>query len=443
MASSTSTGVAYLASDAFITGLELDLDLGYMARGPDADQKGGAVPPPLVITGGSAAFPIRDFLTRANVAFVYRDGEGPPGRAACTLPDGTYLDSPTVEDVARYLGLMTAPSTAVYDLVVVGAGPAGLAAAVYAASEGLTTAVVEREVPGGQAGTSSNIENYLGFPEGISGVELAERAAQQAAKFGADMVVLREVVAGDVEDGTFHSTLSDGGTIRSRCVLCTTGVSWRRLHAEGIERLLHAGIYYGAATSEAPGVAGKDVYIVGGGNSAGQAAMNFAGPARSVTILVRGESLTSSMSSYLAHRIDAATNVAVRTYTEVLAVDGDDWLRSITLRDTRTGDSEVVEAHALFVCIGGVPYTEWVSGTVLLDAAGYVVTGRDLYDPVATQGRRVWAAERDPYPLETSRLGVFGAGDVRRGSTKRVSAAVGEGAMAVELVHRFLAETPQ
>ena len=411
-------------------------------RGPAVAGE-GAPTPRVVLTGGPAAFPIRDFLTRANVDFVYHDDEGPPGVAVCTLGDGTRLVSPTLVELAGHLGLMGPASKQPYDLVIVGAGPAGLAAAVYAASEGLATAVVEREVPGGQAGTSSDIENYLGFPDGISGVDLAERARRQAAKFGAEMLMLREVTAGGVADGLFNSNLPDGASIRSRCVLCATGVSWRRLDAPGIEPLLHAGVYYGAAISEAPGVRDKDVFVVGGGNSAGQAAMNFASVARSVTLVVRGEGLAASMSRYLSQRIDEAPNVAVRTHTEVAAVGGDDWLRTITLRDSRTGDHDVVDAHALFICIGGVAHTGWVGGAgLLVDAAGYLATGRDLRDPALTGGRQVWTLPRDPYPLETSRPGVFAAGDVRRGSTKRVSAAVGEGAMAVELVHRFLAERP-
>ncbi len=397
----------------------------------------------VIITGGSAAFPIRDFLTRANVAFVYRDDEGPAGIAVCTFDDGTRLESPTLVDVAHRLGLVTQPSTDTYDLAIVGAGPAGLAAAVYAASEGLTTAVIERDAPGGQAGTSSRIENYLGFPEGIPGVELASRAREQAVRFGAEIIVLRDVVTGRPDGALFRSELSDGGSIWSRSVLCATGVSWRRLDVPGLERLLHAGVYYGAATSEAPGVRGKDVFVVGGGNSAGQAAANFAAVARSVTLVVRGGGLAASMSRYLSGRLDAIANVTIRTHAELVAVDGDDWLRTLTIRDRRTGGTWVTNAHAVFICIGGIPHLQWARrANLCTDTAGYLVTGRDLLDrDVAADGPR-WAFTRDPYPLETSEPGVFAAGDVRRGSTKRVSAAVGEGAMAVGLVHRFLAEGP-
>ncbi len=400
----------------------------------------GGPAPSVVITGGAAAFPMRDFLTRTNVKFVYRDGEGPLGVAICTLADGTRLESPTLIELAGHLGLITPPSTDTYDLVIVGAGPAGLAAAVYAASEGLHTAVIERDVPGGQAGTSSSIENYLGFPEGITGVELAERARRQAVKFGAEMVMLREVVSGAHRDGLFRSTLSDGGIVTSRCVLCTSGVSWRRLDAPGVDRLLHAGVYYGSAVSEAPGLRDKDIVVIGGGNSAGQAAMSFASVARTVSIVVRGAGLAASMSDYLCRRIDEAPNITVRTHAEVAAVDGDDWLRTVTLRDPRNDRRSVEAVHAMFVCIGGAPHTDWTrQANLVTDAGGYLVTGRDLLDPSVTGGR-AWKGPRDPYPLETSQAGVFAAGDARRGSTKRVSAAVGEGAMAVGLVHRFLTD---
>jgi thioredoxin reductase (NADPH) len=393
------------------------------------------------VTGGAAAYDIRDFLTRSSVPFVYRDDEGPPGVAVCTFEDGMCLTSPTLQEVARQLGLLIHPGRDFYDLGIVGAGPAGLAAAVYAASEGLHTVVVDEFAPGGQAGTSSNIENYLGFPEGIRGAELAARARTQAEKFGAEILMLRSIVHAHPGDRQFSCTLSDGNVLHSKAALVATGVDWRSLDVEGVDRLLHAGVYYGAAASEAPGVAGRDVFIVGGGNSAGQAAMNFAEWANFVTIVARDIALSASMSSYLARRIAETPNISVRTSTEVEGVHGDDWLRAITLRDNNTGRQETFPAHALFICIGGVPRTQWATHDgILTDPQGYLVTGRDLFEPRLTNGRRVWPLERDPYPLETSHPGLFAAGDVRHGSTKRVTAAVGEGAMAIPLVHRFLSE---
>ena len=396
----------------------------------------------VTVTGGAAAFPVRDFLTRANVPFEYLDDAGPAGVVVCTLADGTCLDSPTLTELATHLGLVSDPSLAAYDLAVIGAGPAGLAAAVYAASEGLTTVVAERGAPGGQAGTSSQIENYLGFPDGISGADLAARARDQAARFGADMLLLREVVGGGPDEGAgFRVELTGGISIRASTVLCATGVEWRKLQVPGIERLLHSGVYYGSAVSEGPGLRGKDVYVIGGGNSAGQAVMSFARVARSVTLLVRGPHLAASMSAYLAKRLHDAPNVEVRTNAEVSAVDGDDWLRTLELTDSATERRTVVDAHALFVCIGGEPRTEWAAdGGIVRDQAGYLVTGRTLVDTDSGLAEGRWSLNRDPYPLETSQPGLFAAGDVRHGSSKRVSAAVGEGAMAVGLVHRFLAD---
>jgi thioredoxin reductase (NADPH) len=395
----------------------------------------------VTVTGGAAAFPVRDFLTWANVPFQYLDDAGPTGVVVCTLADGTCLNSPTLTELATHLGLVSAPSLDAYDLAVIGAGPAGLAAAVYAASEGLTTVVAERGAPGGQAGTSSQIENYLGFPDGISGADLAARARDQAARFGADMLLLREVVGGGPDEGAgFRIELSGNVSVCASTVLCATGVEWRRLLVPGIERLLHSGVYYGSAVSEGPGLRGKDVYVVGGGNSAGQAVMSFARVARSVTLLVRGSHLAASMSAYLAKRLHDAPNVEVRTQVEVSAVDGANWLRTLELTDT-TGRRTLVDAHALFVCIGGEPRTEWAAqGGIVRDQAGYLVTGRTLVDTGSAHAEGRWSLERDPDPLETSQPGLFAAGDVRHGSTKRVSAAVGEGAMAVGLVHRFLAD---
>lgn len=416
-------------------------DPGPGAGGPGA--AGGAEPvtPRVVVTGGSAAYPIRDFLTRAAVPFRYLDEEGSPGVAVCTFDDGRCLTDPTVQEVGRALGLVSAPSRDSYDFAVVGAGPAGLAAAVYASCEGLSTVVVEEWAPGGQAGTSWWIENYLGFPGGISGAELAARARQQAERFGAEILMLQSLADGRPEEGRFVGTLGDGTVLRARAVLVATGVDWRRLELDGVERLLHAGVYYGAAASEAPGVRGKDVYIIGAGNSAGQAALNFAGSARSVTILVRGEAMSDTMARYLCDRIGALPVVDVRVQTEVVALDGDDWLRTLTIRHNPTGREETVPAHALFICIGGVPRTGWAhEDGVLTNPTGYLLTGRDQFDPELNGGRSLWKHSRDPFPLETSLPGLFAAGDVRYGSTKRVAAAVGEGAMAVPLVHRFLAE---
>lgn len=411
--------------------------------GPDTPQTGhgppaggGAETGRVVLTGGRLAYPLRDFLNRNGVEFVYLDNSDGQD-AMCVLPDGTRLVSPSVGQLAQGLGLLRPPRLDTYDLVIVGAGPAGLAAAVYAASEGLNTAVLEREAFGGQAGTSSLIENYLGFPDGISGAELAGRARAQAERLGAELLLAREVISGGEQDGLLLLNMPDGAQLAGRTVLSASGVDWRRLDAPGIDRLLHAGVYYGAASSEAPGTRGKDVFVVGAGNSAGQAAVNFAGFARSVTLLVRGQNPAASMSAYLLDRLKATANVTILTGVSVTSVDGDDWLRQITYQDNERG-AVTVEAHAIFLCIGGEPRTQWAAGDRLArDAAGYLLTGADLPRPLADLG---WTLARDPYPLETNRPGLFVAGDVRHGSTKRVATAVGEGAMAVQLVHRHLAD---
>ncbi|MBG6181949.1 NAD(P)/FAD-dependent oxidoreductase [Arthrobacter sp. CAN_A1] len=389
----------------------------------------------VVVTGGRHAYPLRDFLTRNDVNFVYLD-ESDSQDAICVLPDGTRLTNPSIVELARGLGLLRAPRLDTYDLVIVGAGPAGLAAAVYAASEGLSTAVLESEAFGGQAGTSSRIENYLGFPDGISGAELAGRARSQAERLGADLLLAREVVSGGERDGRLLLNLADGAQLAGRTVLSASGVDWRRLDAPGIDGLLHAGVYYGAASSEAPGTRGRDVFVVGAGNSAGQAAVNFAEFARSVTLLVRGQDPAARMSAYLLNRLKATDNVTILTGVSITSVAGDNWLREITYQDRERG-AVTVEAHALFLCIGGEPRTQWaVDDRLALDPAGYLFTGDDLPRPLVDLG---WPLGRDPYPLETNRPGLFVAGDVRHGSTKRVATAVGEGAMAVQLVHRYLA----
>ena len=391
--------------------------------------------PRVVLTGGARAYALRDFLTRNRVPFTYRD-EGASDVAEARLHDGPTLRDPSLPQLADALGLLRAPSRSTYDLVVVGAGPAGLAASVYGASEGLSTAVVERFAPGGQAGSSSRIENYLGFPRGISGAELAERAREQAERFGAELLLTREVVGGAGRDGLHTVKLSDGSELAGRALVCATGVEWRTLDVEGLDELADAGVYYGAAASEAPGLEDRAVFIVGGGNSAGQAALYFADWAASVTLLVRGDSLASSLSHYLLDRIETHDRIDVWTRRELVGVDGDDWLRRIRVRDTRADASAWHDAHAVFICIGGAPHTGWAAESgMVLDERGYLCTGPDLAGDGLPD---TWSVERDPYPLETSTPGLFAVGDVRHGSTKRVSTAVGEGAMVVKLVHDAL-----
>ena len=411
---------------------------------------------PQVILAGSqssaAAYAIRDFLSRNGQPYDWVDVDQPGAEQRlqvdkidlsrlplCVLPDGTRLESATVEQVAAGLGMVSAPRLADYDLTIVGAGPAGLAAALYAASEGLATAVVEAVAPGGQAGTTSMIENYLGFPDGVSGNELATRAAAQARRFGAEILLARNLVGVSPDVVGYRSTLSDGTVIRGRALLIATGVEWRRLEASGIERLLGAGVYYGAGPSEALACTGSRVVIVGGGNSAGQAALRFSRYARKVTVLVRGESLAASMSRYLIDQISVVSNIVVRTGVQVAAAEGEGRLRELVLSSAGGNDLEHLPADALFIAIGGNPRTEPVAPLgVLRDEGGYLVTGNDLLGTEGLPGG--WPLQRQPLPLETNLPGLFAAGDVRHGSVKRCSAAIGEGAMAVALVHRRLAE---
>ena len=406
------------------------------------------------LRSSAAAYEIRDFLKRNGIPYdwivIDQDvdawralgiqGPDDPRLPVCVLPDGRRLESPTVEEVAAGLGLVAAPRLDEYDLAIVGGGPAGLAAAVYAASEGLQAVVVERIAAGGQAGTSSLIENYLGFPDGISGSELALRAQEQARRFGAELLLARRLVGLGTEGGTYVGALSDGSVVRARSVLMATGVEWRRLEVPGIEELLGTGVYYGAGPSEAASYTGSSVALVGGGNSAGQAALYFSRYARSVTMLVRGEGLASSLSQYLVDRIMAADNIEVRLRSRVVGVDAGGRLRAVTVQED-TGPPRTLPADALFVCIGGTPRTEWTEElSVMRDGAGYLLTGTDLL--AGGRPPAGWPRARHPFPLETSLPGLFAAGDVRYGSMKRCSAAIGEGAMAVALVHRFLAETP-
>jgi thioredoxin reductase (NADPH) len=362
-------------------------------------------------------------------------GAGADDLPVVALPDGTALRSPTTVELADALGLRTHAEKPLYDLCIVGAGPAGLAAAVYAASEGLATVVVERDAPGGQAGQSASIENYLGFPKGLSGADLTHRAVAQASRFGAEMVLARDVVGFETR-GPVRAVLLDGAAdIEARAVLVASGVTYRRLGAPGLDEVVGRGLYYGASASEAAQTAGEDVYVVGAANSAGQAALNFARHAARVVLVVRGKSLEASMSQYLVGRILAAPTIEVRLQTEVVGARGDGHLEAITLCDRAAGRVEEVETGWVFVFIGAAPRTDWLGDVVARDERGFVLTGPDL--PVDDG----WPLERGPLALETSVPGVFAAGDVRRDSMKRVASAVGEGAMSVYLVHRYLAMT--
>ncbi|MDQ4055102.1 MAG: FAD-dependent oxidoreductase [Actinomycetota bacterium] len=351
------------------------------------------------------------------------------------VPDGATLRAPSPRQLADALGLRTRAEQPLYDLCIVGAGPAGLAAAVYAASEGLRTVVVERDAPGGQAGQSASIENYLGFPKGLSGADLTHRAVAQASRFGAEMVLPRTAV-GFEPRGPIRAVLLDGGgEVEARAVLIATGVSYRRLEARGLDSLGVRGIYYGATASEASQCQGEDVYVVGAANSAGQAALNLALFATKVVLLVRGSRLEDSMSHYLVSRIAAADNIEVRLQTQVVGARGDGHLEVLELCDS-TGRIDEVRTSWLFVFIGASPHTDWLGAEVVRDGKGFLVTGRELMD--AHHGSR-WLLTRSPFALETSVPGVFAAGDVRLDSMKRVASAVGEGAMSVYLVHRYLA----
>ena len=345
--------------------------------------------------------------------------------------DGNVLHQPSMTDLAANHGIQTRPGTPAYDMVVLGAGPAGLAAAVYGASEGLDTLVVEARAIGGQAGTSSMIRNYLGFQRGISGGELAHRAWQQATLLGADFVFTNRVTALTSNDGEHVLTLEDGSQVAARAVILATGVTYRRLDIPELDRLVGAGVFYGAAGVMASAVAGENVFVVGGANSAGQAALHLAKYAARVTLLVRGSSLAAGMSDYLVRQIEATPNLAVRLGTQVVGGAGNARLESLVVEDSQS--RQEVPAAAVFVMIGAEPHTDWLAGVLHLDERGFILTGRDI--PGTS-----WALERDPYPFETSCPGVFAAGDVRTGSVKRVAGAVGEGSVGVGSVHRYLAE---
>jgi thioredoxin reductase (NADPH) len=350
--------------------------------------------------------------------------------------DGSFLGNPSITAMAGKLGLKTRAELPFYDLVVVGAGPAGLAASVYGGADGLKTLLIEREAPGGQAGRSSRIENYLGFPVGLSGADLARRAVAQARRFGVEILAPQEVSGVRIEGPSKMITLADGTEVGCRALVIASGIAFRKLDVPGLEKLSGAGVYYYAPMSEAFSHRDGDIYIVGGANSAGQAAMYFSKFARQVTMVVRGNSLSDSMSQYLENQIAATKNIAVKFKSRVVAVEGSGRCETITIQNTETGAQECVPASALLIYAGAIPRTDWLAGLVERDAQGYLISGQHLM----REGRRPagWTADRDPFYLETSVPGIFVAGDVRHRSAKGVTSGVGEGAMAVKLVHEYL-----
>jgi thioredoxin reductase (NADPH) len=392
---------------------------------------------------------VREFLARNQVPYRWYAADEPEGRRlleaagadGLTLPlvitpEGDALIEPSDPELASRVGLATTPSEAFYDLIVIGGGPAGLGAAVYGASEGLRTVLVERMATGGQAGQSSRIENYLGFPDGVSGAQLTDRARRQATRFGAELLTAREVTGLDVNGSARTVRFGDGTSVGGHTVILSTGVAYRQLDVPGMADLTGRGVFYGSALTEATSCADHDIYIVGGANSAGQAAVYLARGARSVTLLVRGSSLERSMSHYLVQQVAGIPAIKVRTCTEVAEAHGADHLERLTLRDSKSGETETVDAQWLFIFIGAAPLTGWLDGVVERDEHGFVLTGPDLL--TGGQVPAEWPLDRPPYHLETSVPGIFAAGDVRAESAKRVASAVGEGAMAVMLVHRYL-----
>ena len=395
------------------------------------------------------SYAVRDFLARNLVSYRWYTVDEPDGARllaaagaeACDAPvvitaDGRPLVKPSLVDLANAVGLSTTPQGEFYDLAIIGGGPAGLGAAVYAASEGLKAVIIERAAAGGQAGQSSRIENYLGFPDGVAGDQLTDRARRQALRFGAELLTARTVSGLAARGPAREVTLDDGTVIRAHAVVLASGVSYRHLEASGADDLVGRGVFYGSASTQAAACDGDHVIIVGGANSAGQAAVFFSRHAAKVTMAVRGDSLERSMSSYLIEQIAAIGNIEVRLHTTVLKCEGTDRLQCVTLTDA-DGVQQVVDAGHLFVFIGAAPLTDWLPDTLVRDRAGFVITGPDL--TAGGTRPRTWDLERDPYLLESSIPGVFAAGDVRAQSVKRVASAVGEGALAVTLVHRYLA----
>jgi len=353
--------------------------------------------------------------------------------------DGSFLSDPSIIDIASHIGLNPKASEELYDVAIIGAGPAGLAAAVYGASEGLKSLLIERKAPGGQAGTSSRIENYLGFPSGLSGSDLARRAITQATRFGAEFLSPQEVKEIEVQEGGYKKIhLGDGSAVHAKSIVVTTGVDYRKLETEGLEKFTGAGVYYGAATTEASACKDKEVAVVGGGNSAGQAAVYLSNYARKVRIIIRKDDLTATMSSYLIDQIQAIPNIELVPNSEVSKALGEEYLSSIEIKNLKTGENTSVDNKALFIFIGAKPYTQWLDESVIKDPKGFVETGRNLIQ--YPEFKKQWRLDRDPFVLETSIPGIFAAGDVRSGAMNRVASAVGEGSMSISLVHKYLAE---
>jgi thioredoxin reductase (NADPH) len=401
------------------------------------------------------SYELRDFLARNHVPYQWIDVElsvndpetkrllealGPEASnlPVVLFPDGTKLLESVPADVAQKVGLRTRAQTSFYDLAIVGGGPAGLAAAVYGASEGLHTVIIEREAPGGQAGMSSRIENYLGFPTGLSGGDLARRAVVQAQRFGVEILAPQEAVGIRTEASYRIIKMADGNEISCHALMIATGVQWRRLEAPGVDRLQGAGIYYGGGATEALSCQGEIVYVVGGANSAGQAAMNFAKYAERVVILVRGESLSSTMSQYLIEQVQRTPNIQLWTHASVAEVHGDTRLEEISVLCSDTNKIERVPASSMFIFIGALPRTDWLVDVVERDERGFLLTGPDLMRD--GQRPKGWALDRDPFLLETNVPGIFAVGDVRHGSIKRVASGVGEGSVAVQFIHQYLSK---
>ncbi len=399
-----------------------------------------------------ASHRLKDFLTGNLIPYRWLDLElnkeapellslyniQPDELPAVLFEDGSFLKNPVEIDIAKKIGLKSIALEELYDVVIIGAGPAGLAAAVYGGSEGLKTLMIEKKAPGGQAGTSSRIENYLGFPSGLSGYDLTRRALTQATRFGVELISPSQVVDINIKDNYKILSLSNGPEIKTHTIILSTGVDYRTLDIKGINELTGAGVYYGSTTAEANSCKDKNVYILGGGNSAGQAAMYLSGFAKNVFIVIRKKSLDSTMSNYLINQINKTENISLISNSIISEVIGQNRLECITINNMETDDQKTAEAAALFIFIGAKPVTDWIKLDIFKDSKGFIVTGRDSYK--FEDFKKYWKLERDPYMLETCIPGIFAAGDVRSGAMNRVASAVGEGAMAVKLVHEYLAE---